>query len=98
MWYSYIISFLLHWVALSCYWKRGEDMKWYNWFLHGFFIGLALIPFVFCGISWFLILGRAILLGTTMSIWSELNDNAVWEEFGRGFLIISTLGVFYVKI
>lgn len=101
MWYSiagcFLLTFLLSWGALSAYWKGKEtDMKWWNWFLHGLGIGLAFLPMALIGIGWVLILIRAVVLGITMSVWSELNDNVVWEEVGRGALIILTLPILFI--
>jgi hypothetical protein len=97
MWYCYLISFLLTWAALTTYWKKkGTDARWWNWFLHGFMIGLSSIPLAWIGIAWWLILIRAVVLGITMMIWSDLNDNAVKEELGRGALIVLTLPILFL--
>jgi len=95
----YAISFVLHWGAISTYhkWlnrffgKPRCDSFWFNWLAHGLFIGLAAIPLAWTGISWWLILIRAIVLGVTTMIWSEIISSDVWEEMGRGFLIAATL-------
>jgi hypothetical protein len=97
MFYPYAISFLLTWGALTTYWKKkGTDARWFNWLAHGAGVGLAAIPFAWIGISWWLILIRAIVLGLTIMIWSENNDNAVKEELGRGFLIVATLPILFI--
>ena len=101
MWYCYAISFLLHWSALSTYhkWlnkyfhKSTDNSHWFNWIAHGIGIGLAMFPFAWIGIAWWLILIRTIVLCISIMTWSELNDNAVWEECGRGVLIIVTLPI-----
>lgn len=89
----YFLAFLLSWGALSAYWKTGEDMKWYHWFMHGFGIGLAFLPIMFLGYNCYLIILRAFILGATMMIWSENTTNVVKEEVGRGALIILTLPI-----
>lgn len=94
MFYCYLISFLLHWACLSAYWKgKAEDMEWWNWFLHGFFIGLAMIPFVFIDVDLWLILFRSVVLGFTMMAWSVKVKKAAYNEFGRGALIVLTLPI-----
>lgn len=101
MLYCFLASFILTALALSTYhkWlnrffqKSTDDSHYFNWLAHGLGIGLAMLPFAWIGIAWWLILIRAIVLGISMMVWSELNDNAVWEETGRGFLIIATLPI-----
>jgi len=95
-WLVFTISFLLSWGALSTYWKKSADAKWINWFFHGFGIGLSSIPFAWIGIAWWLILIRAVVLGITMMLVSEWNDNPVWEECGRGALIVLTLPILFI--
>ena len=95
-------SALLMWLALSTYhkWlnpifnKTKEDCHWHNWLVHGFVIGLALLPYGYYTHTMELVLFRAYILGTLMMIWSELEDRVAWEEGGRGFLIIATLLIF----
>ena len=82
--------------ALSTYWKKkGEDTRWYNWFLHGFGIGLALLTYVVFTHSLQPVLVRAVILGISMAIWSHFNHIDKWDEGGRGALIILTL--FFIK-
>lgn len=97
MFYCYFISFLLTWAALSTYMKKkGTDTQWWNWVLHGFGIGMGMLPMVFIGISIWLIIFRAIVLGLWIMLWSEINNNAVWEECGRGALIVLTLPILFI--
>ena len=92
VWYCYVASFLLTWLALSTYWKKdGVDAEGWNWFLHGLGIGLGMLPFLFVGMHWSVIVLRAFVLGVAMMVWSQLIDNAATEEFGRGVLIVLTL-------
>ena len=82
--------------ALSTYWKKkGTNATWRNWFLHGFGIGLALLPYVVFTHSLQPILVRVVLLGISMAIWSHFNHIDKWDEGGRGALIILTL--FFIK-
>lgn len=104
MFVAFVISFILTLGSLSTYhkWlnklfgKTTEDSWWFNWLAYGLGIGLAILPVTFLGISWYLIVLRAIVLGLAMMVWSELNDNAVWEECGRGVLIILTLPILFM--
>ena len=102
MLYCYVISFLLTWGFISTYhkWlnkffgKPKGDSYWFNWLAHGMGIGIAMIPFAWVGVAWWLIISRAIVLGVSMMLWSDAVDNACWEEFGRGFLIVFSLLIF----
>jgi hypothetical protein len=79
---------------ISYYKKKGQDAVWWNWALVGFFAGLALLPFAwFTGLWWPMIL-RTGLLTLLITVWSLWMDNVVWEECGRGALMILTLLVF----
>ena len=91
--------------ALSTYWKKkGTDAIWCNWFLHGFGIGLALLPYAIAIHQVIPIIARSILLGACMALWSSyivvwLKSNVKWlkwniDEGGRGALIIATLLIF----
>lgn len=72
------------------------DAYWFNWLAHGFFVGLASLPVIYLGISWYLIVLRGIVLGLTMMIISENSKNVLFEEMGRGSLIILTLPILLI--
>jgi hypothetical protein len=92
-----IIFYGLQGFALSTYWKFGaKDAKWYNWALHGLGCGLAALPFIFCGISWYAVGLRAIALAWLMTRVSETSDDVFVEEYHRGFLNILTLPILYL--
>lgn len=101
-----ISSFLLTWGALSTYhkWlnplfnKPKTDCFWFNWFAHGLGIAMALFPFAWVGVSWRLLSIRAIVLGVSMMLWSRYNHNVVWDEGGRGALIVLTLLIFILTV
>ena len=100
----YCLSFILSWAALSTYydkltrlWRKNEDEYAENWFLHGFFIGLAFLPLIFFGLSWWIILLRSIILGVIMMCISVLSKKVFVEEFGRGVAIILTELLFLCK-
>lgn len=92
--FSLILTFIAlttYWDKLTKIWRHDESEYFENWFLHGFFIGLSLLPLT--SIFGYLIVIRAIVLGLLMAIWSNIINNDFWEEFGRGFLIIVTLKI-----
>jgi len=89
--WSLILVFGLTWASLTTYWKRTPDAKWYNWGLTGLGYSLALLPFCIVEGHWEGFISRTIVLTGLTIIWSELNNNPVWEEMGRGALIILTL-------
>jgi len=96
-WWVYLATFGLSWGALTTYWKKkGEDAKWWNWALHGFFVGLSTIPCMFLGISLYVLLLRTVVLSFGTMLWSEWQGNVFWEEFGRGFLIIVTIPILLI--
>lgn len=95
---AYISIFLLSWGALSTYWKKGADCKWYHWLLHGVAIGLAFLPATFIDLSLILIFSRAIILGVLMMWISQKTKNVAIEEIGRGALIILTEIIFLVGL
>jgi hypothetical protein len=93
------LIFLLSWGALSTYhkWlnpffkKPKTDCYWFNWLAHGLGIGLACLPLYAIGVVTQLVVFRAVLLGILIMIWSERNEQVVWEEIGRGAFIVLTL-------
>ena len=92
---SLLFTFGFMFAAQTTYFKKkGQDAYWWNWALVGLANGLALLPYAIYTGQWFAFILRTALLIILITGWSELNDNVVWEESGRGFLIISTLGLF----
>jgi len=78
--------------SCTTYWKKkGTDAKWYNWLITGLAYGLAAFPLFWCGVHWYAILLRTIVLGLAVMGWSEKMDNPIWEECGRGALITLTV-------
>ena len=89
--WTLILCFGLLWGALSTYWKRTADSKWYNWLFTGTFYSVAMLPYVIAECLWVGFISRTIILGALTMIWSELISNDVQEELGRGAFIILTL-------
>ena len=91
---SYFLVFLLSWGALSTYiyfLPKTPDKKWFHYALHGFFVGLAMIPFAWASGLWTVLFIRTFVLSLGTMLWSELIGDDFLEEFGRGFLINITL-------
>jgi len=97
-WMAHLCFFGLMWGALSTYWDRL--FKKDNFFIHGFMIGIALLPFCFFGMSLWLLLTRAMVLGLGMGLVNKyvnkwaLSHSDIIEEFFRGVIIIATLIIF----
>lgn len=86
-----LLSYGLNGGAISTYWDNvfGYD----NFYMHGFFCGLALFPLCFSGIFITSMLARAVILGLGMGIWSLLIGSDEAEEYGRGFLHTLTIPI-----
>ena len=100
VWYQYLLgipAWVLMAIATSSCWSwltqlwRGNKNKYAeNWFLHGFFIGLAFFPFCWIGLSigWLLI--NAFVSGALCTWVSVRTGKSLTEEIGRGFVITIT--------
>lgn len=71
-----------------------NTVYWESWYVTGLFYGLSMLPFAIAEGFVFVSLIRAFLLGLLVCLWSEFIGKDVWEEFGRGFLIIISLFFF----
>ena len=87
----YIPLFLTSWGALSTYWKKSGDCKWYHWFAHGAGIGLAAFPLLWYGVSWQAIVTRTVFCAVAMTAVSEWSDRVEYEEFMRGFIATASV-------
>lgn len=89
-WWMLLPWFGLAFGAMTTYWDKifGYD----NYYFHGFMAGLASFPMYWAGVNWYSVLIYAVVCGGLIGLWSKLNDDAVKEEFGRGFIYcVSTL-------
>lgn len=91
-----LLSYALMGGGLTTYYdsvpfNKGKD----NFYMHGFFIGLALIPLA-AWIPWWAILLRSVVLGALMGIWCHIWGNDWTEELGRGAFIGLTLPILLV--
>jgi hypothetical protein len=104
VWWQFLGVFLFSWLFLTTYhdWlnrffnKPAEgDVYWFNWFAHGFCLGLPLLFILYTNP---LLVGLICLsLGIGMMIWSQLISLAWLEEFGRGYLFIFIPVLFFVR-
>ncbi len=85
-WWLYLIAFGLSFGFTTTYWDWlfGYDNFWF----HGFALGLAGIPLIWCGVPWWVIGARLVICTVGMGLWSKLIGWDVAEEAGRGFLFI----------
>lgn len=92
----YVLSYVLIWAATTTYWddfppQKGED----KYGMHGFFIGVALLPIAYAH-PW-LALIRAVVMGIFMWGWclywekNRVATSDIIEEFGRGAILQATL-------
>ena len=83
----------LMWASLSSYFnKKNADEHWWNFALHGFFIGFSLFPLVTAGhLHWLPVLYRSFVLSVTFALCTQFIRKDVVSEAGRGVLIILTL-------
>jgi hypothetical protein len=107
-WQYYLLaipSYLLNGFALSTYWgflnkflgKDKKDKFWWNWLLHGFFIGFSFFPFYWAGLTWYSIVLNSIISGGLM-MWISERTNKVWiEECGRGVITTITRLILLIK-
>lgn len=113
--WGYIIFGVLMFLALTTYWDESKyswkniickKINWMfpedNFFLHAFFIALAIFPILFKGYIFGFLL-RCAILAIIMGVWchvlpkskipiiKKVFSNDYVAEFGRGFFIIITL-------
>jgi hypothetical protein len=91
-------AFLLMFGSLTTYWDwlfKDKD----NLYFHGIGVGLAAFPLIWCGIPWYGIIGRTILLSLSFGLinkyvnkWLIPHSDEV-EEYSRGGLIILSLPI-----
>jgi hypothetical protein len=91
-WWINLIAFLLCFGSLTTYWdsvpwNKGKD----NFFMHGCGIALAYLPYAIVGTGWTGMLIRIAVLTLAMGLYQRYVTHHVWDEGGRGFLIIATL-------
>ena len=95
--WSPFICFWFLFGAMTTYWKRkGEDARWFNWLMTGFMYAMAFLPAVgFLG-RWEAFIYFTAVLSIATMVWSEMMDDVVWEECGRGAILILAQGAFLI--
>ena len=95
--WSLLLCFSLLFISLTTYFKKkGTDAKWWNWLLCGTVYGLSMLPFAWMTEHWLGFILRTIFLMFSITLYSELIGDVIWEECGRGFIIIASLGFFLI--
>ncbi len=95
--WSLAISWLACFAVMTTYWKRkGQDASWYHWWTTGLMYAVAFLP-----VCYFLSRIEAfvfftIFLSTATAVWSSLVKNVIWEECGRGAILILAQGAFLI--
>lgn len=67
-----------------------------NFWAAGFLVGLAAFPMIWVGVTWWVILARAVLLGVLWGGWCKIFGNDWVEECGRGAFIALTLPLLFI--
>lgn len=88
------ISFLLTWGALSTYWKKSADVEFKHFYFHGLALGFSLLPCIIVSHQWIPFSIRLIVLPLLIAFWSTKIDDVFFEDTGKGFLIMISMGVF----
>lgn len=97
----------LHWSAIlaggasaglstTYFKKKGSEAKWFNWLFVGLAMSLAVIPWCLFNGHWIGFGIRTFVLTGLIILWCQSIGDAVLEELGRGFLIISTLLLLFI--
>lgn len=81
-----------HWVFILSYGLMGASFSTYwdwlfkfdNYWFSGFMVGVSLVPLVFIGFVWWVILLKAVLIGIAWGGWCAIFKNDHVEEHGRG--------------
>lgn len=95
--WSLFICFWFLFGAMTTYWKRkGEDARWFNWLMTGFMYAMAFLPAVWFLGRWEAFIYFTAVLSVATMVWSEMMDDVVWEECGRGAILILAQGAFLI--
>ena len=95
--WSLVITFVLLFGAMTTYWKRkGQDARWFHWWTTGLIYAVAFLPVAYYldRVEAFVFFTLFVSMAT--AIWSALIRNVVWEECGRGAILIIGQAAFLV--
>jgi hypothetical protein len=85
-WWAYLLCFGLSFGFLTTYWDFL--FKYDNFWFHGFALGLAGFPLLWCGVPWWILTIRLVICTVGMGLWSKFIGWDELEEGGRGVFFI----------
>ena len=71
--------------------KKPDDYTCWYYMLHGFFVALAILPWAIADQHLTGMILRAAVCGLAVGAWSGVMRWDIGEEFGRGFIMCSSL-------
>lgn len=88
--WTLIPSAILMFGSLCTYWDKWgtDDVEWYEWMVTGFFYGMSMLPYAIGTGHYVGFIMRTIFLTVLTMLWSEYHDDVIFEEGGRGALLI----------
>ena len=97
IWLTCHIKITLWWLLF--YGLTGASLTTYldsifgfdNFWAAGFLVGISTFPLIFCGLHWYMVLARALVLAVLWGGWCAIFKNATVEELGRGAFITLTI-------
>lgn len=96
--WTLVLSFGALFGSLTTYFKKkGSEARWWNWALCGLSYGVSALPVAWEFGLWWGLLWRTLFLVISVALWSELVGKDTWEERGRGFFIVASIPLFFIK-
>ena len=99
-WWVYLLVFGLNAGVMSTYHDYlapdGSSENWLCWLITGFGYGLSAFPLIICGIHWYSVVIRSIVLAILIMTVSEKLSIAWQEEGMRGFLYNITIPILLI--
>ena len=100
--WAYLAFLVLNYGALSTYHDYlapdGSSENWICWIMTGLCYGLAALPLIWCGVHWYLIIARAVILAITIMWLRERTGKVFKEEFFSGLLYTASLPILLLPI
>ena len=98
--WGYLAFLALNFGALSTYHDYlapdGSSENWLCWLVTGFIYGLSALPLIWCGIHWWMILVRAVVLGLTIMWLRTRTGKVLLEEVGSGILYCISMPILLI--